>query len=206
MSFRAPRPFILGALLGVLLGASPAAAVDVTLMGGWQYGGKASAARGTIQFESSPNARGILGFEIEDQLQLEISYTRQFSRLEFRSIDVNTPDDEVDASLEYFHGGVTYDFIDDKLSPFLGVSLGATHVNPDRQGADSETRFSMNLLGGGKLELSDRFGARVQATLMGTYLNSTGGMFCGGGGGCYANVSGQTMLQGDFSAGLIIYF
>jgi hypothetical protein len=71
-------------------------------------------------------------------------------------------------------------------------------------GADDIWRFAFTVGGGAKIYLSDRFGLRLQGRIMAPLYFSGGGVYFGTGGSGFGVSGGIPILQGDFTAGLII--
>jgi hypothetical protein len=81
--------------------------------------------------------------------------------------------------------------------------MGAVYYNPDSRIYDSEWFFSMTLGGGIKVYFSDRVGVRFQGRLLFPLVYSSAGLFCGTGGCSVGMGAGSSILQVDFTAGLI---
>ena len=136
----------------------------------------------------------------------ELMYSRQETELIQRDL-LGVPEKLFDMSVEYLQGGGLIEFhqIQAPVVPFVSLTLGATHFNPDSQTVGSEWRFSSILGGGFKIMPSGRIGIRAQASLLMTFLDTGGSIFCGGG-GCSLGFFGAGMTQGDVSAGLTVAF
>ena len=81
--------------------------------------------------------------------------------------------------------------------------LGATLFNP-AQGYSSEVRPSINIGIGYQLPLGDTLALRVEARGYGTFVNSSGGLFCSG--GCVVSIKGDAITQGEVMLGLSARF
>jgi len=83
------------------------------------------------------------------------------------------------------------------------MSIGATNINPDLQGLDSETAFSTSFGGGVKVFFGKHVGMRFEGRGYYTILDTNSND-----GGCdyYCYDYGEDMWQSEFSAGLIMRF
>ncbi len=110
-----------------------------------------------------------------------------------------------DLDIEYYHiGGIRF-YPDEKFTKYVVGTIGATHLNPNRDGLDSETRFSLGLGGGLKMPLNKDLGIRVEGRGYGTLFNSDGAVFCSNN-GCKVYVSGRAIWQFEITAGLSLKF
>lgn len=106
-------------------------------------------------------------------------------------------------TLDTFLVGGHWDTAPDSLfRPFLSGLVGLTRLDAAGSGT---TRFTASLSGGVKVMPVENFGLRFEAR--GLYIVGGGGSsaFCGPS-GCTIGFSSSGMLQGDFSAGVVIAF
>jgi len=200
--------FLIAVLLG-LADASPAWAqkVEITPFAGWQFGGKVSAVEGDLIVPSGFDWGVMLDIRVADDGFFEVFYSRQESQLNFKEFPSGVTSKVFDMAVEYFQAGGQLEFYSNgALQPFVAMTLGATKFNPQASGYSNEWRFSGTIAGGGKYYISKRFGFRGQGQMLMTFISSSGGMFCSGGGGCYGGISGRAFLQGNFTGGLIVAF
>ncbi len=65
----------------------------------------------------------------------------------------------------YIHGGARYEFGQQNVHPFLGLGVGATIFDPQKDGIGSSTNFSLSAEGGVRMMLGkgaqQRFGVRA---------------------------------------------
>jgi opacity protein-like surface antigen len=178
--------------------------VEITPLVGYQFGGKITVQRGTLNIKDAMNYGVILDITVRPNTQLELSYSRQDTRVEFRGAPVDNR--IIDASVEYWQIGGLVEYPKDRVRPFGLFTLGATHFNPKEPGVSSVWRFSGTLGGGVKVFLSPNLGFRLQGRLLLPYLSGGGSIFCGLPGGCYVTVGGRVLLQADVTIGLILAF
>ena len=92
----------------------------------------------------------------------------------------------------------------DNIRPFGAFTLGTTYFTPQEGGYQDEWKFSMTLGGGVKIWFSDRVGIRLQGRLMLPMFWGGAGFSVGTGGSGFYLGGGTSMVQGDFTGGLII--
>jgi hypothetical protein len=177
---------------------------EITPLIGFQFGGKFSVQRGSLNIKDAMNYGVILDITVRPNTQLELSYSRQDTRVEFRGVGIDNP--IIDAAVEYWQIGGLVEYPKDRVRPFGLFTLGATHFNPKTTGISSVWRFSGTVGGGVKVFLSPNLGLRLQGRLLFPYIAGGSSIFCGLPGGCYVTLGGTVMLQADVTAGLILAF
>ena len=111
-----------------------------------------------------------------------------------------------DVDVEYLHfGGKSY--INKDNGTFLVGTIGATHFDPKTSGLDSETKFSLGLGTGIEFGGDSNIGLRLEGRAFGTFLDSSGAIFCGGSsGGCTIITTSSVLWQLELNVGLIFRF
>jgi hypothetical protein len=181
---------------------------EITPFGGYQFLGKTSVYfqnnYGDIDIKDSE----VFGFSINVPViygaELELFYSRQDSRLNFKSGAFGTGETLFDMSVEYFQIGALRGIRQGNILPFGVVTLGATNFNPKKAGLSSEVKFSFTFGLGAKVYLSDRIGIRLQGTLLMPVQWAGGGVYFGTGGSGVSVNAGSTLVQIDVRGGLII--
>jgi hypothetical protein len=182
---------------------------ELTPFIGYQFGGGVSLVNGDLKLDADMDYGLILDYTVRPGGQVELSYTRSDTRLKFQPFVGTT--ESIPATVHYFQiGGLGY-ATKGRAQPFASFTLGATYFQPkeDRLGSISvsdEWRFSMKLGLGVKTFMNERFGLRLAGHLYGTFLDSGGGFWCGGGSGCGLGLFGTGILQADVQAGAVIAF
>jgi len=117
--------------------------------------------------------------------------------------DIFVPDQSLgDVDVAYYHVGFLVQGDHPKVQPFGVISLGATNINPDLPGLDSETKFSTSFGGGVKLFFSRNVGMRFEGRGFYTLLDRNDGFDdCNY---CYDYTN--DLWQGEIRAGLIMRF
>lgn len=203
---------LLALTLVLTLGSTPAWAqhkAEITPFIGYQFGGSIQTFNGDLKIEADMNYGATLDITLRRGSQIELGYNRQDTNLKF--VPFLGSIEKVPMSVEYFQiGGLGY-VERGAAQPFAKFTLGVTHYNPDARNIggrtiDDEWRFSVALGAGVKTFPSQRVGLRLEGNLLGTFLDSGGGIWCGGGGGCSLGLFGTGILQGNVQAGLAIAF
>jgi hypothetical protein len=184
--------------------------VEFTALYGYQFGGQMGLTTGgEVQAQDQDAFGFILGVPMgtrESGTMLELSYSHQDTRLEFKDYWQTSEVPMVDLGIDYFQIGGSSGMRRGKALPFGYGTLGATMFNPKGDTYDAEWRFSMTLGVGAKYYASERTGIRVQFGLLIPMQFSSGQMWCGSG-GCASSVSGgTTFAQANVSGGLIFLF
>ncbi len=185
---------------------------EITGFIGYLWGGGVDIVNGQqISTKAAADFGGILGIRIRRDAMLEFSYTRQNSELLLKNPGGSVRE-STDLGIDYFQIGMLGEArqLRGPAVPFISLSFGATHYNPTASSfagfsVGSEWRFSTILGGGVKALFSEHVGVRAQGRLLATFLNSGGGMWCGGG-GCSLGLFGTGVLQGEVSGGLVLAF
>jgi hypothetical protein len=171
--------------------------VELTPFVGMRFGGDfRSYATGTTYDLSGDADYGVvLDFGIGETSQIEALWSRQETKLGAEDLDV---------AIDYVQVGATYRSDNEKITPFVAVTLGATRFDPKRSGLSSATGFSFAIGGGGKFFLGRHVGIRLDGRLYGTLVGGGGGVFCGG--GCTIAFTGNAFWQLELNAGLVFRF
>lgn len=176
--------------------------IEISGYTGWMLGGKVNLYNGSLKIEDGQNWGITISYPIGYGVKGELMYNRLVSDLVVREYG-NEPYVETTIATQYFHIGAVKELMPEGVvRPYGTGSLGAA-IFSDREGFYSDKwRFSIGLGGGLKLFPTERIGFRLQARmLVPLYFN---GIWIGtGGGGATAS---STIVQGDFTGGLILAF
>jgi len=194
--------------LVVMVMTTPAMAggdIEVTPFFGYQFGGELTDYWTGDRYSLKDSENYGVSFDIavdpHNDTWIELRWSHQESQLKTTIPELGRMGVDVD----YFHiGGVReFEGQNDNVIPFGVGTLGATHFNPEALGLSSATRFSIGLGGGVKLMAGERIGFRLEARMLGTYFDSNAAFICGSPGGCAFGVSGNMLIQGEVTIGLI---
>jgi hypothetical protein len=115
----------------------------------------------------------------------------------------------VDVKVEYLHFGGTLLFPQDEVFvPYLSMTIGATRLDAQSGGYDSETEFSASLGGGLRFAITQQFFITTGLRGYVTFVDSDTSIFCTGEGdlNCLLKTSGSTFFQGEASLGVTFAF
>jgi hypothetical protein len=139
--------------------------------------------------------------------QYELLYARQRTDADTQGFLVNDP--TIDMDVEHLQFGGTYLFDGDNARPFIALTLGLSQIDPALPGTDSESFFSASFGAGVQLNANKRFGARLEARALTTFVDSDSDIFCSsinGVGSCLIEVDARTFTQWEARAGLVFRF
>ena len=148
-----------------------------------------------------------LGLYRDRQSFYELLYSSQTSEL-----DSNVPSLRgVDVRVDYLQFGGTAFFPqeNDRFVPYLSLTIGATLMEPDRGGYDSETKFSGSLGGGFRFPFNDNVALNLGLRGYLTLIESDTRLFCvsdAQDAGCLLKSSGSTFFQAEALLGLSVRF
>jgi hypothetical protein len=203
------RKTLTAALLIFVAASSNAMAqdkADLSGMAGYAFGASVDVLTGKVKVEDAAAYSATLGFKPQRNSQVELNWT--YHPTDLRYTPFTAPVETIGLDVHYFQIGGMQEFPSGQAKPFVKFSLGATYFNPASGNlggvnVSSEWRFSMMLGLGAKYFFSPRVGLRLQGDLIGTFLSSSGGVFCGFG-GCSLGLFGYGMWSGDLMGGLTI--
>ncbi len=190
--------------------------VEISPFGGYMFGGSLNCYEGKIKVDNNANYGVAVDFKVAKDTQLELMWTQMNTSGRFEPYyGYLQYQGEFDMNVGYIQIGSVREFDMDNVKPFGVFSLGTTYFIPKDVTFDDDSyfspgttidpawKFSMILGGGAKIWLSDRVGIRLQGNLMlPMFWSSTGFAIGTGGGGFYVG-GGTSMVQGDFTGGLI---
>ena len=139
--------------------------------------------------------------------QYEILYARQDTEVNTEGTAASQP--FVDLDVEYLQFGGTYLFDGEKVRPFIAMTFGLSHFEPQFADLDSENYFSASFGGGIKFHATETLGVRFEGRVFTTFLDSNSSIFCSssfGAGECLVQASGTSLTQWEARAGLIFRF
>lgn len=183
--------------------------LELTPFAGYQFGGKLRMYQGDLKFKDNMNYGLVLDYELATDTKLEFLWTQMNTTADFRPYyGWEEYRGSFDLGINYFQIGGVREINNGQVRPFGAFTLGATYFAPQNTDIADSWQFSMTLGGGAKIWLSDRVGIRLQGRLlMPMYFTGVGlyaGIGTGGVSGGLGVGAGATILQGDFTAGLMI--
>lgn len=142
---------------------------ELTPMVGYNFGGTIEG-EDSFLFDSDLEANDGESFGItfdiplSRSLQLELLASRQSTELTFDDGLFGPNFDVADFDVTYYHVGILWQGQSGRISPFFVASLGIGELDPNIQGASSETRFSGSIGGGVKIffDAAQHVGLRLE--------------------------------------------
>ncbi len=191
------------------------AQIEITPFGGWHWTGSIPAYRQDIKVSDEGNYGIRIGAAIRDQQIIEFEWNHTNNSATFREYNNGIPSGDlikVPLTMNYYMLGVQHELTyEEALVPYGLFNLGLVDVRYDGTTSipgSSDIYFVAGLGGGIKYFISDKIGIRLQARLLLPMQFGGVGFGCGigtGGGGCGAGVSTYTsIIQGDFTGGIIL--
>ena len=198
-----PKPLLIAIMLLGMMLLVPALGwsqkVEITPMVGWQWSAKVQGYDVEADFGDNANFAAYVGYQAIPDLFVEFSYTlmKTTGNLNY----FTSPDEYLgDVYFHYFLIGATKYFGEKRLQPFVLGSLGVSWIDlRDNTAYDDAVLFAMAFGGGLKAYITKSIGVRLQGRLL--MPVSFNGVWFGTGG---LGLTGNVLLQGDFSAGLVI--
>ena len=186
---------VLTALVLLCLQPASAQGFGITAFTGYRFGGEFEDINtGTELKLSEEQTYGIvLDKQLADGEFVEFYYSRQPSSLPAL----------FDIDVEYYHLGGKYRMKSIPAAFYLG-SVGLTRFSPGIDGLGAETKCSLGLGVGIETASDKRFGFRLEGRGFGTFVDSSGGIFCSG--GCIVVTESQVLWQFEVNAGITFRF
>jgi hypothetical protein len=196
-------------VLLLALATTPALAqqVEFTPFFGYRTGGEFEAdvinPYGDVEIDDSDAWGLMVNIPLTPWSQIELMADFQSSNFEGND-EIFLPDQALgEVDVAYYHVGFVFQGADPKVQPFGVVSLGATNIDPDLPGLDSETKFSTSFGGGVKIFFSKNVGMRFEGRGFYTVLDSDDDYYeCD----YYCYDYTEDMWQSEVRAGLILRF
>lgn len=184
----------------------PGHPVEITPFFGIQSGSTVQSGPGRLEIDDAPSYGVMIDIRVRPDATIQIVYDRQDTGLDFRENDPLFPREvHADLAIEYYHLGGTVEFKQDRFRPYFALTVGATRFDPKSSDFGDEWRFSVGFGGGFKAYMTSRFGLRVDGRVWPTFLQTSGGFLCGGG-GCLVAVESDFLNQANATAGLFLTF
>jgi len=194
-------------LLTLTFGAEAFTQFEITPYTGYMFGGRAYGYYNEVKISDGQNF-GIHGnMEVYPGIEVELMYTRLVSNAvawSYRESGQYT----FDLASQYFMVGALKYLEFGKVRPFFVFTGGISAHSPQDPELSDKIAGAINLGAGVKIFLTDYLGIRLQGRILTPLYFSGIGLGCGigtGGAGCGGGVGlSSTLIQGDFSGGIIV--
>lgn len=206
---------VLAPALGGLVLSAPANAdsddynFELTPFGAFRMGGEFDddASLGTVELDDGAGFGLIASGPDTAVTQWEVYYSQQDTTADTSEVPELEP--ETDMNIQYLQLGGTYRWEGSRtMRPFLSAGIGATWMEPDASGLDSEAFWSVSIGTGMQFFTTERWGVRLEARAIGTFVDSDSKLFCVSSGGavCAFALQGQVLWQVEALAGFTVRF
>jgi len=193
-------------ITGLMPSAASAEGLDVVIFTGLRGGGEFEdlGTGADLKIKEAQTLGIVIDKQTKKGTYWEFYYSRQPTKI--TTDEPFSSGSLFDIDVEYLHfGGKSY--INRENGTFLVGTIGATHFTPKTSGLDSETKFSLGLGTGIEFGGDSNIGLRLEGRAFGTFLDSSGAIFCGGSsGGCTIITTSSVLWQLELNVGLIIRF
>lgn len=189
------------------------AQIEITPYYGWQWTGSIPLFNNP-GFYNSQNAKvsdkanyGVrLGANVRPGITAEFEWNHTNVEMFYRDID--GIDSSVPISANYYWLGFLKEFMEGPVVPFGIFNIGVSNFKNTGGGGQNTTALAVGFGAGIKYFMNDKFGLRLQARLYSPMQFAGISIGCGigtGGGGCGTGVNSfSSIIQGDFTGGIIL--
>jgi hypothetical protein len=159
------RFFILTAITFISHQLLSAQSYEFSLNSGYTFGDRFDVTGGRGKIEEGHTYGASFTYLPDDDLGIEILFTRQDTRGRVNSSFLGLNIDEPIAVNYLLVGGTKMYHLNDKASFFSGLKIGAVVISSKRDAFNNITRFAAGFNGGFKYLFTEQFGFRAQANL-----------------------------------------
>lgn len=190
-----------------------AQSIEITPNYGYRVGGKIDVYYGSdlgyLRINDSQSYGVDLSYPLRPDFAINLSWFGQSTTLDFYDYGFGAEINQLgDISVNYYLLNGLYEKPGTGITPFGGFGIGLSTARLTTLDSDVLVRFAASLQAGVKFDLSSRLGFRIRAAMLTPLQFGSGGLFCGigtGGSGCNVSVgASSTIIQGDFSAGIVL--
>jgi hypothetical protein len=207
---------VLGPMTGTAADTAPSSRVEVTLFGGYRFGGTGGVQESTpvtvdgvtsnklvdVDLEKGASYGLALNWEGESDSFYELAYSKQKSTL-----DASTP---LGVSVEYLQiGGYTLVGANKgRVLPYFLLTVGFGRLTPDEPDLQATTRFAAAIGGGVKVPFTPHITLRIDGRVYATFLDGEKDIFCRSADdpACTIRLQGSTLIQPEISLGFTYGF
>jgi len=178
---------------------------EITPYASYTFGGTTPTRYGELKVRESDAYGGAFDVLLPSNFAIQLGYWRQATMAEHRSYAFPQYNENAMLTMDWYQiGGYKVVPVNEKVSPFGGITLGATNFILESENQINEWSFAVTLQGGVKFYLNDRLGLRLHARLLMPLQWSGFGFYAGSGGAGAGVNAGTYFVQGDVGGGLII--
>ena len=160
---------------------------------------------------SSATFGTFFNYPLAENLQFEALWSHQSSDIVLKATNIQDPTnptetDLVDASVDYFHGGLLLGGGNDTWEPYVAFGFGGTRLSIDIPDSSVTRKFSFSIGTGLKAYLGERISFRFDARAFGTRAGDTQEDLACGVFGCVSFERASTFWQSHFVGAVMIRF
>ena len=173
--------------------------------GGWMTFSSMSVQQGSLQFKDVPDYGLGVDVAVRRDISIELLWVNAESHVNLKQYPSGIVQDLFDLNVHYFQLGAVHELNSrSKARPFFAVTAGAALLDAKNASLSDEWLFSMTFGGGGKFDLSEKLGIRLQARVLVPMVLSGGGLWVGTGGASVGVGAWAPIVSFDFTAGIYI--
>jgi hypothetical protein len=176
---------------------------EIIPMVGYQSSSTVKIQGGELNFDASQNVGLFVDLHVWTGAQLELSWTRQDTKVSLSDTTGTHVTELFDAAIDYVHVGAQLGTLKGRAFTFTSVGFGFTHFNPKGVDVSDTWKLSVSVGIGSEIYFADRIGVRIHGRLLPTILTSGSDIFCDDD-RCYSKVESGAMIQWDVALGLVI--
>lgn len=196
--------FTLTLVLFLLIFELKAQSVEITPFTGYTFDHSFPIFAGRARLGGGQTFGGMLGFQVNDFLEIETLYSYQNGTSTARSTAIQN-DVRTSTNAHYALIGANRLFpTSSQMAFFTGAKIGAAILSFPEGDYRDISRFAVGLNGGVKYFVSDNVGLRVQANLMMPISNVGASLWWSPGGGTQVGLNGwSSVIQFGFTGALV---
>ncbi len=193
----------------VLLSLDLAAQLQISGSYGYRVGGEVDVYYGGdlgyIKIADSESFSVDLDYQLRDGFSVSLQWFAQDTRMDFHGFNSFDLEHLGGAWNNYFLVNGVYEKEINQIVPFGGIGLGIATASFDDPRYDTSVHFAAALQGGLKIFFTERLGIKLKAAMLMPLQYGSGGLYCGTGSGCSVGAGASTtIIQGDFSGGVVV--
>lgn len=181
---------------------------EITPYAGYMFGGRLRFYEGDFKINDNFNYGLALDIEVAKDTKLELFWSEMQTTAEFKSFyGFDNPNywiDRFDIRVGYIQIGTVQEIDLDNIRPFGVLTVGTSYFMPQNTNYKDSWKFSVSLGAGVKIWFTERVGIRLQGRMLMPILWGGAGFTVGSGGAGITVGGGTSIVQGDFTGGLII--
>ena len=161
-------------LVSITFSLSRAQQFEISVLGGYQFGGAADETTQKEGVFTYGDAMGISGsgnyglyldIALRPKMKMEIYWDQQPSRLNYHDIEKKEWLKIASLKVEYYQIGLIYDWSPTRIKPFIGGTIGFIRMVPDAEEVNTETQFATSPIAGVRVFVTESFAFRFQGRI-----------------------------------------